>query len=183
MISEGKYHDVPSNHKRFPWNSRSPFSSSNFRQNLGERLLVAEVGAAERNWTRPLFCSTQVLVTGHPIFSETRGGEFKVWLVCFHSQSHYITPNSLSDRGQSSPYIRPYSAPNMLILEQQGWGKHLILASDFFSFLTKLMITRRKMSTGRAVPKIGQSLLVIKAPQTSLNSLLAQLLKKNNHNQ
>lgn len=81
---------------------------------------MTEAGAVGRNRTRPLFCSAQVLVTGHPVLSETWGGEFKVWLAFLHSQSHYIIPDTLSDPVQSSPSIKPYSAPNMLILEQQA---------------------------------------------------------------
>lgn len=60
MISEGKYCVMPSNHKRFPWNSRSLFTRSNFRQNLGERIPVQiEVGGSRKELNKaPILLST-----------------------------------------------------------------------------------------------------------------------------
>lgn len=45
--------------KRFPWNSRSPFSSSHFRQNWGERIAMANTGGGQWGGTEQGLYSAQ----------------------------------------------------------------------------------------------------------------------------
>lgn len=101
MISEGKYRDMPLNHKRFPWNSRSPFSRSNFRQNSGEGILVANRGGGGGGGLNkaPILPSTGA-GNRTPCLSETWVGNARCgWVffslpVALHKAKHTLRPGT-----------------------------------------------------------------------------------------
>lgn len=108
--------------KDFHGIQEAPLAALILRQNLGERILVqTEVGGSGEELNKaPILLGAGAgnrtpLSTGGRRVGNSRCGR-----VFFTPQSHYITPNTLSNLVQSSPCTRPNSAPDKLILEQQS---------------------------------------------------------------